>query len=114
MKRRHRGVILWLPRFLSRLNLYLFSMSLIVFLLYLIGNFQRFAGDTQHFLFQVMDVYFYLFLILSLGNIAVYSVLASDKAGRKVLFYVNSVLRIVVIALLYVVTNLLSAFFNGI
>ncbi|MDC7240133.1 MAG: hypothetical protein PQJ50_07210 [Spirochaetales bacterium] len=114
MKRRHRGVTIWLPRFLSRLNLYLFSMSLIVFLLYLVGNFQRFAGETQLLLLQVMDVYFYLFFVLALGNTVVYSVLSTDRAGKKTIFYLKTFLRALLIALLYLVMHLLSAFFKGI
>ena len=114
MKRLSRGIRIWLPRFLSRLNLYLFYMSLIVFSLYLVGNFQRFSDDSLRLLFRIMDLYFYSYLVLALGNLLIYTLLVKEKTSRRILFFINTFSHAALIFALYLLTNLLSAFFRGV
>ncbi|MBF9016102.1 MULTISPECIES: hypothetical protein [unclassified Oceanispirochaeta] len=113
MKRLHRGIRIWFPRFLTRFNLYLFYMSLIIFSLYLVGNFQRFSDETLRFLFRGMDIYFYTYIVFSLGNVIFHSLLVKETAGKKTFFYIKSLAYTALIAALYLLINLLSAFFSG-
>jgi hypothetical protein len=89
-------------------------MSLIIFSLYLVGNFQRFSDETMIFLFRGMDIYFYTYIIFSLGNILFFSFLSDKTNGKKTLFYINSLAYTGLIAALYLLINLLSAFFSGV
>ncbi len=108
------GVRLWLPRILGRLKLYMFVMSLVLFTLYGIGNFQSFADTTLFILIRIMNLYFYSFLVLAVSDILVYAFLAKDSAVRRILFYTRSLVSLGLIGALYLIINLLSAFFSGI
>lgn len=114
MKRLHRGIRLWLPRFLTRFNLYLFYMSLTIFSLYLVGNFQRFSDNTLNFIFKSMDVYFYVYIIFSFGNLLFFTFLIKESIAKKTVFYIKSLAHTGLVIALYLLINLLSAFFGGI
>ncbi len=114
MKRQYRGLPLWLPSLLSRTAFYFFLMSLTLFLLYVLGNFQYFSDENLRLLLDIMELYFYSFLILSIGTITVHIVFHNTEKGRHTIrFYVRTSLRMLLIVILYFIIKLLDALFSG-
>ena len=114
MKRQYRGFPLWLPALLSRTALYFFLMSLTLFLLYVLGNFQHFSDENLRLLISFMNLYFYTFLIMSIGTIVVRILFHGAEKGRHtLLFYLRTSLRMLLIIVLYFMIKLLSALFSG-
>ena len=114
MKRQYRGFPLWLPALLSRTALYFFLMSLTLFMLYVVGNFQHFSDGNLRLLVSIMDVFFYSYLILSIGNILVQLFFhEAEKGERLLLSYLRTGLSMFLIIILYFAIKLLSVLFNA-
>jgi len=113
MKGRIRQQKLWLPRILSRINLYFFLMSLTVFFLYVIGNFQGFSDSTILLVFRFMDLFFYIFLAATLGNLISFSIWGISRRRSKFLFYITTSMKTVLILFLYILTKFLTSLFSG-
>jgi hypothetical protein len=114
MKRQYRGFPLWLPALLSRTALYFYLMSLTLFLLYVVGNFQHFSDGNLRLLMGIMDIYFYAFLVLSIGNIMVQIFfLGAEGRRHSVLYFLRIGWRMLLIIILYFAIKLLGALFGG-
>lgn len=114
MKRQYRGLPLWLPALLSRAALYFYLMSLILFLLYVAGNFQHFSDGNLRLLLGIMDIYFYAFLILSIGNVIVGILFrGTEERRRTVLYFLRIGWRMLLITVLYFAIKLLGSLFGG-
>jgi len=61
-----------------------------------------------------MDIYFYIYIVFSIGNLLFFSFLTKESAGKKTVFYIKSIANTGLITALYLLVNLLSAFFSGI
>jgi len=103
---------IWLPRLTTRLTLYFFYMSLTVFTLYILGNYQQFSDETQFFLFRLMKLFFYTFLCSSLANFILNGVITIRRSAHKGLFYFRFVLMTLLITTLFLSIHFLFNFFQ--
>ena len=101
---------IWLPWFLTRLVFFLFVLSVTVFFLYIIGNFQGFADATQFFLFGLMKIIFYVYFCTSILNVFVLIFIPGKRKKKSLLFFVGYFLKIVVVAVLYFSVSFLFEF----
>jgi len=67
---------LWLPIVIGRLCVFLFSVTLVVVLLFLLGNFQNFLDTTQILLLHLFDFLCTIFVVSCLYYVGVLGWLA--------------------------------------
>ncbi len=101
---------IWLPWFLTRLVVFLFVLSVSVFFLYIIGNFQGFADATQYFLFSLMKIFFYIFFCASLLNVFVLIFIPGKRKKNSIFFFIKYFLMIFIVAVFYFSVSFLFKF----
>ncbi len=106
------GDSLWSLRFLSITTHYSFLMILLIFALYVIGNFQDFSDANQFFLLKVLDVYSYFYFFLALVLLIATVLLNPRPQSNPVAFHLKSLGGIIIILVLYMGVRLLVSFFS--
>jgi len=104
---------LWLPDAMNKLTLYLFVFSMMIFLFYVAGNFQKFTDKTQVILLNVFRYVALLFIVTSSYNILINIIAIFRKKYFYVLRFSVSLLGEIFITTLLVGVSILLNVVNG-
>ena len=66
---RRKKTVLWLPGVINKFTLFTFLLSLMIFLFYILGNFQQFTDETQDMLLRIFRYAALIFMVTGLYNL---------------------------------------------
>jgi len=105
---------LWLPEAMNKLTFYLFVFSMMIFLFYVAGNFQKFTDKTQVILLNVFRYAALLFIVTGSYNLLTNILTIIRKKYFYVLRFIVTLLgEIFITALLIGVSILLNVVKGG-
>ncbi len=104
---------LWLPEAMNKLTLYLFLFSMMIFLFYFAGNFQKFTDKTQIILLTVFRYAALLFIVTGSYNLLINIMIIIRKKYFYVLRFIVTLLGEIFITTLLVGVSMLLNVVKG-
>ena len=100
---------LWLPGLIKKISLFLFLMTSVVFMTFIIGNFQEFLDSTQILLLKIFEISAGSFILTGLYHIILTFFNIINRRPNAILSMVVMVIGEVVVVSFYILTNLIFA-----
>ena len=105
--------IIWLPDVINKITLFMFLMSLLVFLTFMAGNVQGFIDSTQILLLKLFRVTALIFIVTGVYNLLIDIVVIMRNRRVYSLRVVFTVIGEVLIIVFFIGTTGILAIING-
>ena len=103
-----RNTVFWIPAIIKKLSILLFILATLVFITYLIGNFQKFLDSTQLLLLNIFGIIALFFIIVALYHM-VFTIIDIIKfKSGKFIALGPLILGEIIIIFLYILVKMIT------
>ncbi len=110
---RRKKTVFWLPGVINRFTLFTFLLSVMIFLLYVLGNFQEFTDGTQIMLLSLFRYAGLVFMVTGVYNLLIDGFVIIRKRQWYVTRFIFTIAGEVFIIVIFIGISILLNIIKG-
>ena len=104
-----KNTVLWIPGVIRKISILLFYITVVIFLIFLIGSFQEFLDSTQLILLNIFEIVAGAFIVTGIYHIIIISVMMVRSKSRKIISLLITIAGEFIVIFFFLLVNMISA-----